>query len=184
MKIKLARGHIVLTATLLVTIGIGAFFIDRSTKQNTAARQIATEIVEKSDELRSRLLALYIERVKLASELLAASSAQPLKADWTQTSKWKAVTTQDLAALDSDQNQISNHLAQALTKIDIYGTKQTRSAILIREFEKFEQEISRKRTEYTSLAADFVQKNNGNYAHDRVPQFPAELALQRKANTK
>jgi hypothetical protein len=199
---------IVRIALVLAIIGLTAVVVIRWDINSIAnLRTAARTTADSGRKIRVELLELYVRRVELASRLLKLISAPPLNPSWTRVEDWRADTAEDLAALDRDQNQISNHLAQYMSKIQIYGEPQKRKTgkvpgkemeELIKQaqnFERFEQDIVRKRREYTLTAASFAEqfkdarnreslKRDPDFSNERFPQFPAEIELQRSVERK
>jgi len=166
-------------------------------------RRSAVAMAESSEKQRAELLELYVRRIDLASRLLKSIGAPPLNPEWTKTEGWRTATAEDLAALDRYQNLISNHLAQFMSKIQIYGEPgKTKPDKTMQEvikqaqgFERFEQDILRKRREYAELAATFTTrfqetrnreslKNDPDFSIEKFPLFPAEIELQRSLERK
>lgn len=203
---KLGIGRIVLVLAAVVVAAL-VFFIMQDERVIAEERKVAISMAETSKNKRAELLALYSQRVQLAESLLKSLGAPPLSRNWTRSESWKAATPEDLALLDRDQNLISNHIAQYLSKVQIYagnpagnpkGKPDLKMENVLKQsqaFEQFEQTIVRKRRDYYEMAEAFRSrfqslrnreklKNDPDFSNGNFPHFPAEAALQRKTNPK
>lgn len=198
---KNANRNKFITAVVAVAVlgtAVTALLVRRNTNDLADQRNSAFSMAESGQKQRAELLELYIRRVQLATDLLKAIGAPPLKPEWAKTETWRTDTEDQLAALDRDQNLISNHLAQSMTRIQLYAddkktgpnTAMKDVVAKAQEFERFEQDIVKKRSDYTSLVATFESKfqetrsreklkNDPDFSTEKFPLFPAELELRR-----
>lgn len=147
-------------------------------------------------ETRQDLLSLYRSRLDHAKALLDVLDAPGIKPEWTDVQNWRVETTDDLAALDLKQTSVSNHLASIISQTEplskpelqfpsnsALGKRVEKARAAFREYERFEQDIVRKRRFYLEIA----QKHENLRVHlgqaerpPELPLFPAEKALLKK----
>lgn len=195
-NIFLSRKKAVIAAVFILTAviaGTAGYLLRERTRRTL--NEIAT-VTADATETRLALLSLYRFRLERANALLEALKGLPLKSEWTDIKTWRAETAEDLAALDLNQSAISNHIASVLMRAEVIQkpelsfpknsllNKQAEKARLaFRDFERFEQEIVRKRRSYLESFKRHQALRTRIGLSERpaeLPLFPAERALLEK----
>ena len=176
-----------------VVAGTAGYFLRERTRATLS--EIAS-LSASASETRQDLLSLYRSRLDRAKALLEVLDAPGIKPEWTDIQNWRVETAADLAALDLQQTAISNHLASVISQTEPLakpeltfpkdsplGKRIEKARAAFRDYERFEQDIVRKRRFYFDIARkhEVLRLHLGQAERPaELPLFPAEKALLKK----
>ncbi|MBL7688675.1 MAG: hypothetical protein JNJ49_11610 [Bdellovibrionaceae bacterium] len=189
------KTSIIVAVFVLAAVGAGIAGYLLRERTRATINEIASLSVT-ANETRQDLLSLYRSRLDRAKALLEVLEAPAIKPEWANTQNWRAETAADLAALDQQQTAISSHLASVISQTEPLakpeltfpkdsplGKRVEKARAAFRDYEKFEQDIVRKRRFYFDLAQrhETLRQHVGLAERPaELPLFPAEKALLKK----
>ena len=158
---------IALAVLILVMVSSVLFTLHRKHKAESVERVAA--LTKLTEPMKSELIELYQKRQDLLAVWMKAAGSKA--AQNTPTSeKVELKTVKDFQNFDMFQTEVSNQFSALLTQPAF--TKR------IKELEKIEEQINRKRNEYSAFAAeadDLIRKYSTG--QNEIIMFPAEKIL-------